>query len=148
MPVLELHGLTRRFGALVAVSDLSLAVERGEMVALLGPNGAGKSTTIKMLTTLLPPSAGTALVDGLEGRGLVTRAHPPDDRRRIAIEITAEGRHSLADARRETRKSLTGVLSALDAGSLAAITHSMDMLRDVFAERAPTERRAVVHAGA
>ncbi len=66
MPVLELQGLTRRFGALIAVNDLCLAVERGEMVALLGPNGAGKSTTIKMLTTLLPPSAGTALVDGLD----------------------------------------------------------------------------------
>ncbi len=66
MPMLELQGLTRRFAALTAVDDLSLTVERGEMIALLGPNGAGKSTTLKMLTTLLPPSDGTARVDGLD----------------------------------------------------------------------------------
>ena len=66
MAILELEGLTRRFSTLVAVNDLSLAIEEGEMFALLGPNGAGKSTTIKMLTTLLPPSAGSARVDGLD----------------------------------------------------------------------------------
>ncbi len=66
MPLLELQGLTRKFGTLVAVDDLDLGVDRGEMFALLGPNGAGKSTTIKMLTTLLPPTAGTARVDGLD----------------------------------------------------------------------------------
>ena len=66
MAILELEGLTRRFSTLVAVNDLSLSIEQGEMFALLGPNGAGKSTTIKMLTTLLPPSAGSARVDGLD----------------------------------------------------------------------------------
>jgi len=66
MSIVELQGLTRRFGALVAVDNLFLTVEKGEMFALLGPNGAGKSTTIKMLTTLLPPSAGTARIDGLD----------------------------------------------------------------------------------
>jgi ABC-2 type transport system ATP-binding protein len=64
--MLELRGLSRRFGGLVAVNDLGLTINQGEMFALLGPNGAGKSTTIKMLTTLLPPSAGTALVDGFD----------------------------------------------------------------------------------
>ena len=66
MSILELAGLTRRFSTLVAVNHLDLAIERGEMFALLGPNGAGKSTTIKMLTTLLPPSAGSARVDGFD----------------------------------------------------------------------------------
>jgi len=66
MPILELRGLTRRFAALVAVNGLCLSIQRGEMFGLLGPNGAGKSTTIKMLTTLLPPTAGTALVDGFD----------------------------------------------------------------------------------
>ena len=66
MAMLELAGLTRRFGTLVAVNGLNLSIERGEMFALLGPNGAGKSTTIKMLTTLLPPTAGTARVEGLD----------------------------------------------------------------------------------
>jgi ABC-2 type transport system ATP-binding protein len=66
MPILELEGLTRRFGSLTAVNALSLSIERGEMFGLLGPNGAGKSTTIKMLTTLLPPTAGKAFLDGLD----------------------------------------------------------------------------------
>ena len=66
MPILELQSLTRRFASLTAVNALSLSIATGEMFGLLGPNGAGKSTTIKMLTTLLPPSGGTALVDGLD----------------------------------------------------------------------------------
>ena len=66
MSILELNGLTRKFAALTAVNNLTLSIERGQMIALLGPNGAGKSTTIKMLTTLLPPTGGTARVDGLD----------------------------------------------------------------------------------
>jgi ABC-2 type transport system ATP-binding protein len=66
MPIIELRGLTRKFASLVAVNNLSLSIHQGEMFALLGPNGAGKSTTIKMLITLLPPSSGTALVDGFD----------------------------------------------------------------------------------
>ncbi len=66
MGILELDGLTRRFAAITAVNHLTLTIEKGEMFALLGPNGAGKSTTIKMLTTLLPPSEGSARIDGLD----------------------------------------------------------------------------------
>ncbi len=65
-PALETQALTRRFGALVAVDALDLKVERGRVFGLLGPNGAGKSTTIKMLTTLLPPSGGLARVAGFD----------------------------------------------------------------------------------
>lgn len=57
-------GLTRRFDALIAVDHIDLTVEAGTIFGLLGPNGAGKSTTIKMLTTLLPPSSGTARIAG------------------------------------------------------------------------------------
>ncbi len=66
MSVLETQALTRRFGALTAVDGLTIAVEAGEVFGLLGPNGAGKTTTIKMLTTLLPPTAGTARVAGYD----------------------------------------------------------------------------------
>jgi ABC-2 type transport system ATP-binding protein len=66
MAILELDALTRTFSSVVAVKELSLSVGRGEILALLGPNGAGKSTTIKMLTTLLKPSSGTARVDGID----------------------------------------------------------------------------------
>ena len=68
MTILEAKGLTRRFGDLTAVDDLSLAVVKGEVFGLLGPNGAGKTTVIKMLTTLLPPTAGTATVAGFDIR--------------------------------------------------------------------------------
>lgn len=66
MTILETKGLSRRFGTLMAVDALNLAVETGEVFGLLGPNGAGKTTTIKMLTTLLPPSAGNARVAGFD----------------------------------------------------------------------------------
>ena len=68
MPILELNGLTRRYGDLTAVNGVNLSIQRGEIFGLLGPNGAGKTTVIKMLTTLLPPSAGTALVAGFDIR--------------------------------------------------------------------------------
>jgi len=56
--------LTRTFGPRVAVSDLSLTLHAGEIVALLGPNGAGKTTTLRMLAGLIPPSRGEIQVQG------------------------------------------------------------------------------------
>ena len=64
-PVVEASGLTRRFGAKVAVDGLDLVVQRGQVVALLGHNGAGKTTTIRMLAGVLTPTAGAARVFGL-----------------------------------------------------------------------------------
>jgi len=58
------QGLTRRFGELTAVEDVTLSVAQGQFFGFLGPNGAGKSTTIKMLTGLLEPSAGTMSILG------------------------------------------------------------------------------------
>jgi len=64
--MLEIRGLTKRFGALTAVDGISLSVDRGEVLGFLGPNGAGKSTTMRMITGFLPPSAGTAMVCGFD----------------------------------------------------------------------------------
>src|SRR3974390_161960 len=61
---IQTHGLTRRFGALTAVDDITLSVAQGQFFGFLGPNGAGKSTTIKMLTGLLEPSAGSVEILG------------------------------------------------------------------------------------
>ncbi len=61
---IQTHGLTRRFGALTAVDDISFSVAPGQFFGFLGPNGAGKSTTIKMLTGLLEPSAGSIEILG------------------------------------------------------------------------------------
>ena len=77
-PAVSLHGLTKRFGRLVAVKTLDLAVEPGQVFGFLGLNGAGKTTTIRLLLDLLRPSAGRAAIlghdcqaDGLAARALV-----------------------------------------------------------------------------
>ena len=62
--VIEANGLERTFGEVVAVDGIDLAVTRGEVFGFLGPNGAGKSTTVRMLTTLLRPTGGTARIGG------------------------------------------------------------------------------------
>jgi len=66
MPVIEISLLTRRFDGFTAVDAVTMATEQGETFGLLGPNGAGKTTVIKMLTTLLPPTAGEAKVAGFD----------------------------------------------------------------------------------
>jgi ABC-type multidrug transport system ATPase subunit len=63
-PVIEVHGLFKKFGTLQAVTDLSFAVQQGQVYGFLGQNGAGKSTTIRMLLTLIATSAGTIKMFG------------------------------------------------------------------------------------
>src|SRR5437879_4411060 len=62
--MIEITGLTKRFGSVVAVSNLNLRVSKGEILGFLGPNGAGKSTTMKMVTGYLLPTSGTIRVLG------------------------------------------------------------------------------------
>ena len=68
--LLEVHGLTRRFGGLVAVNDLTFDVNEGEMIGLIGPNGSGKTTTFSMLSGALKPSAGTIAFRGERIEGI------------------------------------------------------------------------------
>jgi len=65
-PMVEVRNLSKRFGPILAVDDVSFTVGRGEVLGFLGPNGAGKSTTMKMITGFLAPSAGTAVVCGAD----------------------------------------------------------------------------------
>ena len=66
MALIEAHELTKRFGERTAVEGLTLRVEEGEILGLLGPNGAGKTTTIRMLTGIIAPTSGYAVVAGID----------------------------------------------------------------------------------
>ncbi|MBI2926874.1 MAG: ABC transporter ATP-binding protein [Verrucomicrobia bacterium] len=77
--MIELLHLTKRFGDLVAVNDLSLTVRCGEFFAMLGPNAAGKTTTIKVIAGLMKPTSGAARVAGFD-----VQTHPLEARRRLA----------------------------------------------------------------
>jgi len=68
MAIIEVKNLTKKFGEFTAVRDVSFSVNPGEVFAFLGPNGAGKTTTIKMLTTLLEPTAGEVKVNNFDLR--------------------------------------------------------------------------------
>ncbi|MEO6211953.1 MAG: ATP-binding cassette domain-containing protein [Gemmatimonadaceae bacterium] len=63
---IEVRNIVKKFDDFTAVDGISFAVDQGEIFGLLGPNGAGKSTLIRMLTTLIPPTSGTAYVDGID----------------------------------------------------------------------------------
>ncbi len=69
VPAIEAHGLTQRFGAFTAVDHVNFRIERGEIFGFLGSNGCGKTTTMKMLTGLLPPTEGEALLFGKPVKG-------------------------------------------------------------------------------
>lgn len=87
--ILETKNLTKRFGSLTAVDSLRISVQPAEMFGLVGPNGAGKTTVIKMLTTLLPPTTGTASIAGFD-----VTSHSGDVRRVIGYVpqlVSADG---------------------------------------------------------
>ena len=64
--MIEVEGLTKRYGRATAVDGVSFRVEKGEILGFLGPNGAGKTTTMRILTCYLPPTEGTARVAGYD----------------------------------------------------------------------------------
>ncbi|WP_295525961.1 ABC transporter ATP-binding protein [uncultured Pseudacidovorax sp.] len=70
IPVLEARNISKRFGGVKAVNDVSLRVMPGEIVSLIGPNGAGKTTTFNLVSGVLPPSAGQILFEGRDTAGL------------------------------------------------------------------------------
>ncbi len=76
--MIEVEGLTKTYGPMVAIQDLHFRVEPGEIVGLLGPNGAGKTTTMRILTGYMPPTRGRAIVAGYD-----VLTHPLDVRRRV-----------------------------------------------------------------
>ena len=75
MSIIEARNLTKNFGEITAVEDLSLEVEEGEVLGFLGPNGAGKTTTIRMLAGIISPTSGCATVAGQSTGGEIGRLH-------------------------------------------------------------------------
>src|ERR1700712_5233897 len=82
VPVLELNNISKHFGAIQAVNDVSLSMEPGEVIGLMGDNGAGKSTLVKMIAGNFLPSAGHMKMDGQQ-----IVLHQPVEARRHGIEI-------------------------------------------------------------
>ncbi len=95
MAVIETFGLSRSFGNIVAVEDLTLAVEQGEVLGFLGPNGAGKTTTIRMLAGTIAPTRGYAIVAGFRTGHEVERLHEV-----IGLLTEAPGFYNRLSARR------------------------------------------------
>ena len=96
VPALELEGLTKRFGDLVAVDDLSFVVRRGDVYGFLGPNGSGKSTTIRMILGLVRPTSGEVRIFGRP-------ATSPGERARMAGFVEAPGFYEYLSARDNLR---------------------------------------------
>src|SRR5213080_3727212 len=91
----QVRSLRRTFkGGVEAVRDIDLSVARGEVFGFLGPNGAGKTTTVRMLCTLLPPTAGSARVAGID-----VLAQPATVRRRIGVALQEIGLDPLQTGR-------------------------------------------------
>jgi ABC-2 type transport system ATP-binding protein len=112
--VLETRGLTRRYGEVVAVDDLTMGVRRGEIYGFLGPNGAGKTTTLRMLLGLVRPSQGTARVlDGRPGDPAVLR--------RVGALIEAPGFYPYLSGRDNLR-----VLAAYNRLPDAAVDQALE----------------------
>ena len=77
--ILHAEGLRKVYGARTALKNLSFSLQAGRVVGFLGPNGAGKTTSIRILTTILQPSSGHFVVDG------ISSDHPEEIRRRIGV---------------------------------------------------------------
>jgi ABC-2 type transport system ATP-binding protein len=97
MAVISIEGLTKRFGEVVAVDDLSFEVDQGTVVGFLGPNGAGKTTTLRTLLGLVSPTAGSARIDGKPYRELA------DPVRHVGAVLEASSFHPGRSARNHLR---------------------------------------------
>ena len=107
-PAITVEGLTKRYGDLAAVDDLSFSVRRGAVTGFLGPNGAGKTTALKAIVGIARPTAGRALIHGTP----VEAARP--DARRLGVYIEPTGAHPGRSARNHLRS--LAALADLPAG--------------------------------
>ena len=155
MPVLELNDISKNFGAIQALTNVSLAIEAGEVLGLMGDNGAGKSTLVKIIAGNYPPSEGSIHVGGEE-----VRFHRPVEAREKGIEVVYQDLalcNNLTAAAnvflgREVHKGI-GPLRILDyaamyrrAGELFGELKSETRPRDLVKQMSGGQRQAVAIA--
>lgn len=168
-PLIEVRGLTKRFGAFLALDSCSLRVERGEVFGLLGPNGAGKSTLIRLLMGFLGPTAGSATIGGRDchrERVAVHRetAYLPGDARlfrsmngrqvlRFFATVRPDGNLDKAlelaqrldlDLRRWVAFMSTGMRQKLALAAVLSLAAPLTILDEPTANLDPTVRRTVL----
>jgi sodium transport system ATP-binding protein len=129
--MIEARGLAKRFGGVQAVREVSFTAPDGAITALLGPNGAGKTTTLRMISTLVAPTAGSARVDGVDGMRdpLIVRA-------RIGMLSDARGLYA-----RLTARENIAYYGALRGMAPAAVEASIRRLADMLDLGALLDRR-------
>src|SRR5574344_364826 len=128
MNAVEVHNITKHFGKVCALDDVSLTVKSGELSGLIGPDGAGKTTLFRILTTLLVPETGTAMVDGFDTVNQMT-----DIRRRVGY---MPGRFSLyQDLTVEENLKFFATLFG------TSIEEGYDSIHDIYSQIEPFRKR-------
>jgi sodium transport system ATP-binding protein len=122
--MIQVQGLSKSFGKIKAVQNVSFFAPDGEITGLLGPNGAGKSTTLRMLYTLLKPESGSAQVDGID-----VRQNPLEVQKRIGVLADARGLYLRLTTRENIR--YYGRLHGLEGEALEKQIESLLVLLDM-----------------
>ena len=130
--MIEVRNLHKQFGDVVAVEDVTFTAADGVVTGLLGPNGAGKTTTLRMLTTLIAPDRGQALIDGQD-----VAQDPLEARRRIGVLPDARGLYPRLTAREHVRYA--GELHGLSG---KALQQRIDELIELLDMKSIENRRA------
>jgi sodium transport system ATP-binding protein len=129
--VIVIEGLQKRYGSVRAVDGVSFEAPDARVTGLLGPNGAGKTTTLRMLSTLIAPDAGRALVDGID-----VHKEPRAALRQLGVLPDGRGLYPRLSAREHLRYfgALQGMMGAGLEGRIAALVDLLDM-KDIVDRR-------------
>jgi len=122
--MIQVQGISKSFGKVKAVQNVSFSAPDGQITGLLGPNGAGKSTTLRMLYTLLKPDSGTAQLDGFD-----VRKSPLEVQKRIGVLADARGLYPRLTSRENVR--YYGRLHGLEGESLEKKIDSLLIMLDM-----------------
>jgi ABC-2 type transport system ATP-binding protein len=121
MAIIQAHGLTKKFGSVRAVDDLSFGVQAGSVTGFLGPNGAGKTTTLRMLLGLVAPDAGTATIAGHAYAGL------PEPLHQVGAVLEASSFHPGRTARNHLR--IQALAARVDPARIDEVLDLVDLRR-------------------